>query len=241
MQAVILAAGVGSRLEDVINDRPKSFLEIHNETLIERSIRLLISQGISDIIIGTGYEDKYFEGLKPHYLQITTSRNADYRHTGSMFTLYLLKDLIKNHFLLLESDLLYERKALEYLLQDERENIILASEETRSGDEVFIQVTDQGHLADMSKSKIDLEEVSGELVGISKISPDTLTQMCSCAKESFRIGERQIHYEDSLVAISGKVRLWVKVVKDLAWCEIDDEKHLQRARELIYPKILQRD
>lgn len=238
--AVILAAGLGSRLANVFAE-PKSFIKIQDETLIERSIRLLIDQGISNIIIGTGYKAKHFEVLKPHYPQIVTSINADYRHSGSMYTLYLLKDLIKDPFLLLESDLLYERRSLEHLLEDERENIILGSGPTQSGDEFFIEASSQGYLIHLSKNKMDIAQVSGELVGISKISLETLATMCSFAEQFYRAGNRQIIYEDAMVGVAKDLKLWVKVVQDLVWCEIDDENHLKRAQDLIYPKILERD
>ena len=60
-------------------------------------------------------------------------------HTGSMYTLYVVRDLVKGPFLLLESDLLYDPAALNicYLIPDE--DIILASGKTHSGDEVYIQ------------------------------------------------------------------------------------------------------
>jgi len=92
----------------------------------------------------------------------------------------------------------------------------------------------------MSKNKLDLDQISGELVGISKISLETLEAMCSFAEQTYSSGSRHIRYEDALVGVSKKLKLYVKVVQDLAWCEIDDENHLKRAQDLIYPIILKR-
>src|SRR5687768_631200 len=132
--AVILAAGLGSRLKHHTQDQPKGFLEVEGKSLIERSIESLIQKGIRSVIIGTGYLPEYFEALKKKF-PVITFRNEDYSTTGSMYTLYVLKHLIREPILLLESDLLYDPISLDYLLEDSREDVILASDATNSGDE----------------------------------------------------------------------------------------------------------
>jgi 2-aminoethylphosphonate-pyruvate transaminase len=49
-----------------------------------------------------------------------------------------------------------------------------------------------------------------------------------------------LNYEDAMVGVAKQAPIFIKVVDDLAWCEIDDENHLQRALTLIYPKITER-
>jgi 2-aminoethylphosphonate-pyruvate transaminase len=238
--AVILAAGLGSRLGDLKKNKPKAFVEVGGATLIDRSIQLLIAKGINRIIIGTGYLNEAFDELTQRYSQVVTFKNAIYDKTGSMYTLYILQELIKNSFLLLEGDLLYEPMALDYILEDSNENIILASDATLSGDEVFIQSDSQGLLEGMSKDKSKLKHISGELVGISKLTLNALESMVSFAEKQYNKHDFHIHYEDAMVGISKEVALHVKVVEDMAWCEIDDPSHLQRALSVVYPKILTR-
>jgi 2-aminoethylphosphonate-pyruvate transaminase len=236
--AVILAAGLGSRLGELKEDKPKAFLRIGDETLIYRSIKLLISKDINKVIIGTGYGSDHFNRLIKTFPQIITHRNEKFESTGSMYTLYLLRDLITGPFLLLEGDLLYSVDALNNLMDDEQENIILASTATNSGDEVFIQCNEHQELVNMSKAKDELDLVCGELVGISKLSINSLDRMIKFSEEHYRNDELNIHYEDALVGIAGNTSLPVKVVPDLAWCEIDDASHLDRAISVVYPKIL---
>ena len=114
--AVILAAGLGSRLKDRTKNMPKGFLEINGKSLIEESIKKLISVGIKEIIIGTGYLPEFFEGLKTKYNCVKCVFNPKYAETGSAYTLYNMKDVIKSDFLLLESDLIYEKRALDILI-----------------------------------------------------------------------------------------------------------------------------
>ena len=55
MRAIILAAGMGTRLRPITLTTPKSLIEIGEETLIERQIRFLKEKGIDDVIVVTGY------------------------------------------------------------------------------------------------------------------------------------------------------------------------------------------
>lgn len=238
--AVILAAGMGTRLKEHTVERPKGFLEIDGKSLIDRSIQSLHRYGIKNIIIGTGYFHEHFDFLKIKYPGITTYRNDEFAATGSMYTLYVIRHLINGPFLLLESDLLYDPIALEYLLGDPREDIILASGATFSGDEVYIQHSADGFLQNMSKDKTILDHIDGELVGISKLSQEALDRMATFAEKHFVTGKKSMNYEDALVGTAAGLNIFIKVIEDLAWCEIDDENHLQRALTRVYPKILER-
>ena len=237
--AVILAAGLGSRLKDRTKAKPKGFVEIDNKAIVERSIEKLIDAGISTIIIGTGYLSEHYDRLKDKYPQIITCRSTRYAETGSMFTLYNLRKLVKGDFLLLESDLLYDRSGLKELMNDARPDIILASGKTGSNDEVYIEADDNNNLVNMSKNMNDLAQISGELVGISKISLLTFDKMLAYAETQFEHGGNQFHYENGFVGISSDVGIYIKRIEDYRWCEIDDEDHLNRALTLIYPRIVE--
>lgn len=238
--AVILAAGLGSRLGHLTREMPKGFIELGGRSLIEHSITKLIEQGISDIIIGTGHLAPAFERLGEKYPQIRCHKNSRYEETGSMYTLYCLRDLVKTDFLLLESDLLYEKRGLQVLLEDDRPDLILASGRTASGDEVYIEFDDRSHLVNMSKKESDLNKISAELVGISKISYPTFLRLCAFSEGQFSSNPK-LDYEHALVAVSKQgLNIPVKKLEDYIWCEIDDLNHLHRAQTIIYPQILAR-
>ena len=55
MKAIILAAGIASRLRPLTNDRPKCLLKIGNRSLLERTIDALLENNIREIVIVTGY------------------------------------------------------------------------------------------------------------------------------------------------------------------------------------------
>jgi 2-aminoethylphosphonate-pyruvate transaminase len=238
--ALILAAGLGSRLKHHTSEIPKGFLRVGEETLIERSLRLLYAQGILRVIIGTGYRSAFYDDLKKKYAPVVTWKNEIFDQTGSFYTLYNMRDLVHGDFLLLESDLLYEERALTHLLENPGKDIILASGKTASGDEVYIETDSQGMLVRMSKKRNELGTISGELVGVSKISLPTFHRLISLY-EGREEEARKIEYESALVCLSAHLPIKVDVAPDLIWTEIDTEAHLDRARHTILPIISQKE
>ena len=241
-QAVILAAGAGTRLRPVLANRPKGFLEIGGQTLIERSIDCLIEAGIESIIIVTGYCSEFYESLAAaHGSHVRTVNNPEYAESGSMYSLYCARETISPPFLLLESDLLYEKRALDALLTDESEEAILLSGPTGAGDEVFVSTSSHA-LVSMSKDPSTLKgPVTGELVGICKISTRLFRTMVEISMAMFRQSLRVDYETDCLVAAGQKVPIHCPIVEDLLWTEVDDENHYAIARDNIYPAILARE
>jgi 2-aminoethylphosphonate-pyruvate transaminase len=235
--AVFLAAGLGSRLKGLAENKPKGFLEIDGVALIERSVQNLLHAGIRNFIIGTGFLSDIYEDFASKYNAVCV-RNDSFANTGSMFTLYNMLNHINNDFLLLEADLLYHSSGLEILIEDEHNDSILASGRTFSGDEVYVETDRESYLVNMSKSQSSLASVDAELVGITKISIPTFKKMCEVSAMLFP-GNPKLDYEYALVAVSKNEKIYVKKVENYVWCEIDDETHYQRALSKIYPLLKQ--
>ncbi|NLW45852.1 MAG: phosphocholine cytidylyltransferase family protein [Firmicutes bacterium] len=235
--AVILGAGLGSRLKDRTTDIPKGFITIGNKPLIEQSVSKLLKAGIEKILIGTGHASNYYDKLAQNYPgTVSCVRNERYRETGSMYTLYNMKDYIDADFLLLESDLLYDQVGLTVLQEMKNPDVVLASGRTNSKDEVFIETNPKGNLIKMSKDSNELKNIFGELVGITKISYSTFHKMCRFAQEKF-IDKPKLDYEYALVGVTVSTSILVKKIEDYIWCEIDDETHLRRAENVIFPRL----
>jgi len=158
-----------------------------------------------------------------------------------MYSLYCARRYVREDFLLLESDLIYERRALAALLDYPEDDVVLLSGFTKSSDEVFVQ-TNSGCLVAMSKDRDSLgPQIAGELVGISRISQRLYRVMLQKAVERFYTTRHMDYETDCLVAAARVIPVNCHVVEDLAWAEIDDEWQLVRARDRVYPAILQRD
>ncbi len=234
--AVILAAGAGKRLKSLANGRPKGFIVLGDMPIIEESIRKLIGAGIVKIIIGTGFASEYYEELERKYTQIRCVKNKDYADSGSMYTLYNMRKFISNDFLLLESDIIYDKSGLYEVIGDRNNNVILASGSTNSGDEVYIEADGIHNLVNLSKNIRELKTAYAELVGITKLSYGAYVKMFETAELRFK-SSKNVEYESILKEISLDEKIFIRRIEDYKWAEIDDESHLKRAINNIYPRI----
>ena len=255
--AVILAAGMGIRLRNVIGVCPKGLLEIDGKSLIIRSLERLKKEGIDRVVMVTGFQKTMYhkhlrhETSLPDIEFIHSSRFAE---TGSMHSLFVAQDVLLDDFLLLESDLLYESRALPSVLNYEEPDVVLASGKTGSNDEVYIygenhgersdyettSSTVSGDIAAISKQPRQHLQVQGELVGISKISQNLLRTMCAHHEENLTFPCSN-HYEECISEVSTEQVVHFLRVDDLVWTEIDDQSHYDRAVKKIYPGIIRQE
>ncbi len=240
--AVILAAGQGTRLRTELADRPKGFLRLGERPIVEESVLRLAACGLDEIIIVTGFAAAHYEGLAQAYPQLVrTVHNPEYARSGSMYSLSCARAATPGPFLLLESDLIYEPRALRSLLEHPAPDAVLLSGPTGAGDEVFVEARD-GQLLDMSKERSRLGPgVAGELVGISRISRELFDLMLRIADAAFRRSLAYDYETGCLVAAARERAIACVLVPDLLWAEIDDPAHLRRAREQVYPGIARLD
>jgi 2-aminoethylphosphonate-pyruvate transaminase len=238
---VILAAGQGTRLAGEVRDCPKGFLRLGDRPIVAESIARLQAAGIRDVVIVTGHLAGHYENLVRELGNgLRTVHNERYASSGSMYSLWCARELLHGDFLLLESDLVYEPRALAMLLEQPSRDAILLSGPTGAGDEVFVETRD-GRLLRMSKRREDLGPVvAGELVGISRISAPLFAVMLAIAEDAFRTTLRFDYETDCLVAAGRRLPIACPVVADLVWGEIDDPVHLRRVREQVYPEVCRR-
>jgi 2-aminoethylphosphonate-pyruvate transaminase len=142
---------------------------------------------------------------------------------------------------LLESDLIYEPRALDILIGFEQPDAILLSGPTGAGDEVYVESRD-GMLVSMSKYREALGPgIAGELVGISKISRGLYGLVLNIAEDHFEESLWFDYETDGLVAAAHNWAIACPVINGLVWTEIDDAAQLERARTEVYPKLQQAD
>jgi choline kinase len=240
--AIILAAGMGVRLKERGKLTPKGFLCLGEKPIIEESVLRLLDTGIQRIVIVTGHLAEKFIPLKVRYRQtIQLVHNPHFADSGSMYSLYCARHCVDESFLLLEADVVYERRALTTCLEHPSDDVVLLAGFSNSSDECFVE-TRAGRLLAISKNRESLgAEVRGELVGICKISQSLFSLMLSTVEQRFHT-TRHLDYEmEGLVSAARDVPISCPVVEDLVWCEIDDETHLARARNEIYPVVQERD
>jgi choline kinase len=238
--AVILGAGSGRRLKNVVTDYPKGFLKLGQKPIVQESIEKLLAFNVEEIIIVTGFASRYYEELVTGNKKIKIIKNEVYADSGSMYSLACARNLIKRDFLLLESDLIYEKAALEALQSSAYSNSILLSGTTNSGDEVYVDVKDH-RIFHISKKREEVKSLGGELVGISKISLSFYQEMLKEADQFFKTNLNWEYDTGCISNVAKRTEIFATKVNDLVWSEVDNEEHLNRAKQTIYPKIMERD
>ena len=239
-QAVILAAGLGSRLKEIGTEKPKGFIEIDGLPIVEWSVQKLFSSGIVEIIIGTGHLSQWYKKLADRYTGIKLIQNENYANTGSMGTLACCAQEVKEDFILLESDLIYDISGLRVLINETHKDTILASGKTNSGDEVYLQADENNFLLKHSKKIDDINIIAGELTGLSRLTKKTLDKMVLYMRENLK-NEPRMEYETAMSIVSSSLnnneKIFIRKIENYLWCEIDDSSHLENALNNIYPKI----
>ena len=244
MRAVILAAGMGTRLRPVSDDCPKALVEVGGKPLLMHSLDALNSYGIREVILVLGFLHEAIKksfGSRYKNLNVVYVRNREFSTTGSMYSLSQARNAIGDaDALVLESDLLFDMRAIGAVVEAPHDNVLLAAGISRSGDEVFLCADRDGRLTNLGKAiPMEAEERAvGELAGISRFSNRFLNALFNSVEHDYRNGDVTFHYEESVLSLS-RLGMPVHVLcrKDLPWIEIDREEDLRRARRDIYPRL----
>lgn len=243
-QAVIMAAGRGVRLGALGRLIPKGLIELGGVTLVEQSIRRLRASGITRIVIVTGHlAEQYAPVRDAHAGVVELVHNAGYERGGSFASLLCALPHMAEDCLLLESDIVYERRALDTLQALALRDCILTSGPTQAGDEVWVS-TDRpgadGVLAGMAKdaSRLAGTHIVGELSGVSRLSIDTLRALAA-AREFLYRDRDSCDYEDALVHVAPQTGIRCVRVDDLVWAEMDTVEMVERVQREVWPRLQQ--
>lgn len=235
--AVIMAAGLGTRFGKMTETVPKGFVECGNLSMVERSIQTLLVCGIKRIIIGTGYLKEKYEALKEVYPQIECVFSPRYAETNSMYTLWNCREVIgDDDFLLLESDLVFEKKAITALLECPEPDVMLITPVTKFQDQYYVEYGEGNRLTRCSTVETELD-AKGELVGIHKLSNKFYRVMCEDYAK--KVEEKpKLGYEYELLTMSQEImKVYVLRVEGLKWYEIDDVDDLNYAEQHVLPYL----
>ena len=237
MKAVILAAGLGSRLRPLTDSVPKCMVQVNGIKIIDRQIHNLITNGIRDIFIVSGYKSEILTGyIKANYPFITVINNPDYSTTNNMYSLSLASDYVKgSEFLLMNADVYFDGNIIRGLIKESASSLI-ACDKSRYLAESMKIVYDGNRIVHISKN-ISPEEYYAVSIDVYRISAaDSLTL--------FGEIERTIN--------AGDVNSWTEVALDNIfhrsdfqpyiingrWFEIDNHQDLAEAEKLFAGDML---
>lgn len=237
MKALILAAGMASRLRPLTDMRPKCLLQVGSRCLLQRTVDNLLDNGISRIAVVTGYRAEMIRDfLTATYPQtdFTFIHNADYTTTNNIYSLWLAKAFAAaDDFMLLDSDILFDGRIIARLLANKGATLALNSHELGE-EEIKVITGDDGLIAEISKTCC-IADAIGESVGIEKITA-AYSQALFDELDDMIVNEKMsdVFYEKAFERLIPKGHKFsVTDTTDLFSIELDTVEDFNQAKRLI--------
>lgn len=236
MQALVLAAGRGSRLGNYTDNVPKSLLPLNDKgnTLLDYNLNILEANvQVDEIIIVTGYESQQIEKVAQKYSKTKIIYNPFWNHCNVLGSMFMALDSLVDDFLFLHADTLMEEKAWEELTKVENGDMILPYDDKDCGEEEMKIIVEQGKITKISK-EFDAKKATGEFVGIALFRKNTITYFKEVASILFKEGNLQ-HYMESVVqyAIDHNAKDIIPLnISKYNFVEVDFEEDYLRAKKI---------
>lgn len=242
MKAIILAAGMGSRLKNITKDKTKCMVEVNGESLIKRLLKQLEKYTLEEIVIVTGYKEEILKeyinnlGIKT---KIKFYNNDIYDKTNNIYSLGLVeKELLNNDILLIESDLIFEDKLLKNIINSSYKNLAVVSEYESWMDGTCVRLDDENNVVDfISSQRFSFNEVENlyKTVNIYKLSKEFNQKYYIPFLKAYISSKGTNQYYESVFETLIKIipnELKGLKIEGLKWYEIDDKQDLDIAESL---------
>lgn len=243
MQAIILAAGMGRRLGELTKNNTKCMVEVNGVKLIDRVITLLSKLKLNRLVIVVGYEgQKLIDYIGHRYndvLKIEYINNPVYDKTNNIYSLSLTKDeLCKDDTILLESDIIFEDRMLELLVNHPDPNLALVAKAEMWMDGTMVCIDDERNIVNfVPKEAFSYDNYSSyyKTVNIYKFSSEFSKRQFVPILEAYcKVVGNNEYYEQVLRILLHLHNSTLKAlpITDEKWYEIDDVQDLDIASTL---------
>jgi len=238
MKAVILAAGVGSRIRPLTDNCPKSLLKVGGKTIIEMMISHIQDCGINEIIFVLGYlQEQIKDYVKTNFPDLNAYfvTNEKYAETNTGFSLMLAMDLIKGAtFVKFDADVVFDKEILKKLIECEYANCLCIDKNINlDAEEIKVIIDDQNRVLKASKT-VNPKDAVGESIGIEKIDGETAMLLFAELKIMMEdVQNHQEYYEATYERLIEKnVPFYALDIGGLKWVEIDTHDDFSAADKI---------
>lgn len=233
MDAVILAAGMGKRLNHHTRNCPKCLLKVGGMSIIERQITHLRRKNVEKIHIVIGHEaDKVKKALSEakdiHYIF-----NPEFSTTNVIMSLMMALPYIKNSFYCFCGDCVFEGDVIDKLVPEGRP-IVLATARKQIYETEAMKVSLLNDRVIRMGKQIPHDQTHAEFIGLAAVHGSGVELLKQQVVLNISAGQKNIFFGDVVDELIRDLGVEVKSVDVTGeqWCEIDYEDDLQRARTL---------
>ena len=172
MNAIILAAGKGERLQPLTNDKPKCLVELFGKSLLEWQIEAFQSSGITDITIVSGYKSDLI-----NFPEITILKNEKYESTNMVETLFSAKEKMLDSTIVSYGDIIFEKNVLESLINSPNDISVIVDKQWKRLWEKRFQdplsdaeslIIEDGCIVEIGQKVNSYEKICGQYIGLMK-------------------------------------------------------------------------
>ncbi|NQV78096.1 MAG: phosphocholine cytidylyltransferase family protein [Lutibacter sp.] len=228
MKALILVAGMGTRLGQYTTNIPKSLLEIKGKPILGHIIDRIIINNINEFVIVVGFQkEKIINYLKNNYPEInfTFVENNIYEKTNTLYSMWLAKDYISDEFLYLHGDLLFHKNILRDLLDSKHQNgAIVEPHKESMGVYGFDNI-----ITRFSKKKDSM----GKALGIYKFSKVATENVFAEAERIINKGEITLFQSEAINPTILNHRMNLVSTNGMSWIEVDEPEDLREAEKIL--------
>ncbi|HEU5406609.1 MAG TPA: phosphocholine cytidylyltransferase family protein [Nitrospira sp.] len=239
MKAVILAAGVGKRLWEVTQHRPKCLIEIGGQSLLHRYLESLASVGIRQAEIVVGYKQ---EMIRAAVAQDTCGVNVKFLvneqfHRGSISSLWIARTALDDDTIVMDADVLFHQEILRRLVPSPSGNALLMDETVKQTGEECMVVVAGGRVVALTKNMPEQYDHAGEGVGFLRVRHADTPRVVSSLRGYIDKGLWDMEYEDALQEYFQDVRVGYERIGGLPWTEIDFIEDVKKAELEVLPRL----
>ena len=238
IKAIILAAGVGSRIRPLTDNCPKSLLKINGKTILEMMLSHIQACGINEVVFVLGYlQNQIKDYVKIQFpdLIVQFITNEKYEVTNTGYSLMLTKDFVQDStFIKFDADVVFDINILTSLIASEYDNCLCIDKNINlDAEEIKVIIKDDNRVVKASKTVNPVDAI-GESIGIEKISGETARTLFN--ELELMMKDEQYHQEYYEAAyerlIEKDVPFHALDISGLKWTEIDTQEDFMLAENI---------
>lgn len=232
MQAILLAAGMGTRLLRLTEELPKTLLELHGKKILDCILGSLEVDGIDEIVVVGGFRFGILQEHLSSYNRkpIRLVENTNYKH-GSILTIEKALPHIRGGFILLNADHIHPQEMISDLIADVKDMTCACDFDRQLTDDDMKVKLLEGRVARMDKKLTDYDCGYIGMTACPANKLDLYRDYVTKTKDREGI-EANVEKVVHLLALEGHNPL-IHDCSGFGWVEVDTPEDLELAKELI--------